>query len=56
MDRSRLARMHASEDNVPWTTVSKALAEIDKLLPETEPPGVNILEDCDRYLRAMPLG
>jgi exodeoxyribonuclease-1 len=48
MDRDRLARLSASEG--PWTSIRKALAGIDKLLPNASPETARILEDYRRYL------
>jgi exodeoxyribonuclease-1 len=51
MDRDRLARLNASEG--PWTSISKALVEIDKLLPNASPETARILQDYRRYFRSL---
>lgn len=51
MDRDRLARLNASDG--PWTSISTALAEIDKVLPNASPDTAKILEDYRRYLRGL---
>ncbi|HEY1430280.1 MAG TPA: hypothetical protein VGF39_01395, partial [Stellaceae bacterium] len=48
MDQGRLARMHTAD--APWTTVPKALAAIDQLMPAASPPIARMLEEYGRYL------
>ena len=51
MERGRRDRRHTVDD-VPWTSIPKAMAEIDELLPTAPPPTAKLLEEYGRYLRA----
>jgi exodeoxyribonuclease-1 len=50
-DRDRLARLSASQG--PWTSIRRALAEIDRLLTNASPETARILEDYRSYLRDL---
>jgi exodeoxyribonuclease-1 len=51
MDQSRIARLRNSD--APWTSIGKALAEIDKLMPTATPSIAKILDEYRRYLRDL---
>jgi exonuclease I len=51
MERERVARLNSGDG--PWTSIAKALAEINKLLPTAAPPTVTILEGYRNYLNSL---
>jgi hypothetical protein len=53
MDPGRLARLNAAEGS--WTSIAKALTDIDKLLPTATPATAKMLEGYSCYVRSLAI-
>ena len=51
MDNARMSRL--LDSGGPWTSIAKALAEIDTLMPTATPSIAKLLEEYRRYLRSL---
>jgi len=53
LEQERLERLH-SEDKVKWTTVGRALADIEKMRADAGPDEAAILDEYEEYLLSLP--